>query len=125
MDSGFLAPLGALVPDGAGDGLRGYGDVLLPASLCSAVELLHAASLDELRDQDEKPCAPESLHASYFTEPALRESDDLGAVFTVGKGGGAHFQGAARATGPHQKRGRCPQKRRVGRAGRVAGGGRG
>ena len=86
--AGALEPFGALAPDGAGGGLRGYGDVLLPASLCLAAELRRAASLDELRDQDGKPRAPESLHASYFTEPALRESDDLGTAFTVGRGAG-------------------------------------
>ena len=53
-----LGSLGALVPDGAGGGFRGYEDVLMPADLCSAVELRRAAALDELRDQDGKPCAP-------------------------------------------------------------------
>ena len=44
--AGALGPLGALVPDGAGDILRGYGDVLMSAGLLSAVELRRAASLD-------------------------------------------------------------------------------
>ena len=70
--------------DGAVDGFRGYEGVLMPAALCSAVELRRAAALDELRDQDGKPCAPESLHADYFAEPALKENDEFGAVFTVG-----------------------------------------
>ena len=83
---GALGTLGALVPDGAGDGFRGYEDVLMPADLCSAVELRRAAALDELRDQDGKPCAPESLHANYFAEPALRENGKFGTVFMVGKG---------------------------------------
>ena len=34
----------------AGDGFRGYEDVLMPANLCSAVKLRRAAALDELRD---------------------------------------------------------------------------
>ena len=42
--AGALGPLGALVPDGAGDGFRGYEDVLAPADLCSADELRRAAA---------------------------------------------------------------------------------
>ena len=74
-----MGPPRALVPDGAGDGSRGY-------DLGSAVELRRAAALDELRDKNGKPCAPESLHADYFAEPALRENDDFGTVFAVEKG---------------------------------------
>ena len=36
--AGALGPLGALVPDGAGDGPRGYEDVLVAASTYTAVE---------------------------------------------------------------------------------------
>ena len=84
--AGALGPLGALVPDGAGDGFRGYEDVLMPADLCSAVELRRAAALEKLRGQDGKPFALESLHASYFADPALRENGEFGTVLTVGKG---------------------------------------
>ena len=84
--AGALGPLGALVPDGAGDGLRGYEDVLVAASTCTAVELRRAAALDELSGQYWKPCAPDSLHASLFAEPALRENDEFGAVLMEGKG---------------------------------------
>ena len=87
--AGALGPLGALVLDGAGDELRGYDDVLVAASMCT-VKLRRTVSLDELRDQDGKPCAPVSMHASYFIESALRESDDLRTAFTVGRWGGAH-----------------------------------
>ena len=75
--AGALGPLGALVVDGAGDGFRGYEDVLMPADLCSAAELRRAAALDELRGRDGKPFALEGLHANYFAEPALRENDEL------------------------------------------------
>ena len=102
---GALGPLEALVPDGAGDGLRGYDDVLAPASQCSADELRRSAGLDELRDRDGRPFALGSLPAGYYAEPALRASDKFGTVFTVGKGGGS-ARSAARHAGPHQKRGR-------------------
>ena len=42
--------------------------MLVAASTCTAVELRRAAALDELRDQDGKPCAPEGLHANFFAE---------------------------------------------------------
>ena len=79
-----MRQLGALAPDGAGGGFRGYEDVLMPADLSSVVELRRAAALDELRDQDGKPFAPESLHANYFVDPALRENGEFGTVFTAG-----------------------------------------
>ena len=58
----------------------------MAASTCTVIEFRRAAPLDEPRDQDGKPCGPENLHAGYFTEPALRESDELGAGFTMGRG---------------------------------------
>ena len=84
--AGALGPLNALVPDGAGDGLRGIEDALIAARACTANELHRAEALDELRDQDGKHCLPGSPHASFFAEPALRENVELGTVFAVGKG---------------------------------------
>ena len=52
----------------------------------TAVELRRAAALDEFRDQDGKPCTPESLDVSFFAEPALREDEESGTVFAVGRG---------------------------------------
>ena len=72
--------------------------MLMSADLCSAVELRRAAALDELRDQDGKPCAPESPYANYFAEPALRENDEFGTVFAVGKGEAPTHQECARRT---------------------------
>ena len=60
--------------------------MLVAASTCTAVERRRTAALDELRDQDGKSCAPESLHASFFAEPALRENGEFGAVLAVRKG---------------------------------------
>ena len=60
--------------------------MLVSANTCKAAKLRRAAALDELRDQDGKLCAPESLHASFFAEPALRENGESGTVFAVGKG---------------------------------------
>ena len=51
----------------------------------AADELRRAAVLDELRDQNGKHCAPESLYASFFAEPALRESGGLDTVLRVVK----------------------------------------
>ena len=78
--AGALGPHGALVPDGARGGYRGYRGVFTSADLCSAVELLRAAALDELRDEDGKPYAPKSLHANYSAGPALRENDEFGTI---------------------------------------------
>ena len=84
--AGAPGPLSALVPDGLGDEHRGYGSAPVSAGLCSAVELRRAASPDELRDRDGKPCVTGSLHASYFAEPALRQNGELGTALTAGKG---------------------------------------
>ena len=80
--------------------------MLAPADLCSADELRRAAALDELRDRDGKPLALGSLHAGYYAEPALRENDEFGTVFKVGREGEGGARSAARRAGPHQKRGR-------------------
>ena len=60
--------------------------MLVAASTCTAVELRREVSLDEIRDQEGKPCAPKSLHARYFAKPALRENGEFGTVLAVGKG---------------------------------------
>ena len=84
--AGALGPLNSFVPDGVGDVLRGYEDVLFGAHECMVDEVCRAATLDELRDQDQKQCVPGSPQAGYFTKPVLREHEVLGNVFTVSKG---------------------------------------
>ena len=59
--------------------------MLIAASTFTAVELRRAAALDELRDQDGKHCAPESLLTCFFAEPALRENGEFGTEFRGGK----------------------------------------
>ena len=60
--------------------------MLVAANSCTAVELRRAAALDELRDQNGGHCAPESLDVRSFAEPAVRENEESGTAFKVGKG---------------------------------------
>ena len=67
--AGVLGPLSALVPDGTGDGLRGYEGALVALHEGAVDEARRAAILHELGDQDGRNCAPGSLHAGAFAEP--------------------------------------------------------
>ena len=98
--AGAMGPFGALVPDGAGDGLRGYEDVLVAASTSTAVELRRAAVLDELRDQGRLTLRSREPAREFLRRAGAEGGRGVRNRLGGGKGRDASPQGTARTTSP-------------------------